>query len=148
LLHVGTLAAVVAYFRERLARTACGLLARDPLEKRAAWKLVGLLALAVALTGAVALPLRTLAVETMTDYRRIGGSLCATAILLSAAQAVGTRRGAAGRTLSELRVRDAALVGVCQAASAVFHGLSRSGNTIAVGLFSGLSRRLPGARPS
>jgi len=141
LLHVGTLVAVVVYFRERLTGTAAGLVASDPAERRVAWKLVGLLVLAVALTGAVALPLKKLAVESMSDYRMMGFSLCGTALLLSAAQAVGTRRGDGGRSLVEIRPRDAALVGLCQALSAVFHGLSRSGNTISIGLFTGMSRR-------
>ncbi|HQR45359.1 MAG TPA: undecaprenyl-diphosphate phosphatase [Thermoanaerobaculia bacterium] len=141
LLHLGTLVAVVAYFRGRIGETASGLVAADSAERRAAWKLVALLVFAVGLTGAVALPLRKLAVSTMSDMRMIGASLCGTALLLSAAQAVGRRRGAAGRALPEVRFRDAALVGVCQAASAVFHGFSRSGNTISVGLFSGMSRQ-------
>ena len=93
LLHVGTLGAVVVFFRERLTKTATGLVARDPAEKRAAWKLVGLLLLAVAMTGLVAMPLKKLAVEAMTDFRLIGASLCGTALLLSVAQVVGRRRG-------------------------------------------------------
>lgn len=141
LLHLGTLAAVVVYFRGRIGETAAGLVRADPGQRRAAWKLLALLVVAVGLTGAVALPLRELAVETMTDVRMIGLSLCGTALLLTAAQAVGRRRGTGGRALAEIRFRDAALVGVCQAASAVFHGLSRSGNTISVGLFSGMSRQ-------
>jgi undecaprenyl-diphosphatase len=141
LLHVGTLVAVVAYFRRQIAETAAGLVADDRTARHEAWKLVGLLALAVGLTGLVALPLKSLAVQTMSDFRTIGASLLGTALLLSAAQVVGDRRGAGGRTLSEVRIRDAALVGVCQAASAVFHGFSRSGNTISVGLFSGMSRK-------
>jgi undecaprenyl-diphosphatase len=141
LLHVGTLAAVVVFFRERLAKTAAGLVASAPAEKRAAWTLVGLLVLSVAMTGLVALPLKQLAVEGMTNFRLMGASLCATALLLSAAQAVGVRRGDGGRSLGEVRPGDAALIGLCQALSAVFHGLSRSGNTISVGLFAGLSRR-------
>ena len=141
LLHVGTLAAVVVYFRERLARTAAGLVAQDPAGKRAAWRLVGLLLLAVTMTGLVAMPLKTFAVEGMGNFRLIGASLCATSILLSAAQVVGRRRGEAGRSVSEIRPGDAALIGLCQALSAIFHGLSRSGNTISVGLFTGLSRR-------
>lgn len=141
LLHVGTLVAVVVFFRERLTRTAIGLLAEDPVEKRAAWKLVGLLLLAVAMTGLVAMPLKKVAVEGMTNFRLIGASLCGTALLLSAAQIVGRRRGEGGRSLAEVRSGDAALIGLCQAVSAIFHGLSRSGNTISVGLFAGLSRR-------
>lgn len=141
LLHVGTLAAVVVFFRERLTKTATGLVAKDPVEKRAAWKLVGLLLLAVAMTGLIAMPLKKVAVEGMTNFRLIGASLCGTALLLSAAQIVGTRRGEGGRSLAEVRTGDAALIGLCQAFSAIFHGLSRSGNTISVGLFAGLSRR-------
>ncbi len=141
LLHVGTLAAVVTYFREQLARTAAGMVSARADDRRRAWKLVGLLLLSVALTGALALPLKALAERTMHDYRTIGASLCGTALLLAAAQFVGRRRGEGGRSLAEVRPRDAALVGLFQAASAVFHGLSRSGNTISVGLFSGLSRR-------
>jgi len=141
LLHVGTLAAVVVFFRERLASTATGLVAEDAGEKRAARKLVGLLLLAVAMTGLVAMPLKKIAVEGMTNFRLIGASLCATALLLSVAQFVGVRRGEGGRGLAEIRPGDAALIGLCQALSAVFHGLSRSGNTISVGLFAGLSRR-------
>jgi undecaprenyl-diphosphatase len=40
-----------------------------------------------------------------------------------------------------VRLLDGAVIGICQAFSALFHGLSRSGNTISVGLFRGLSRK-------
>jgi undecaprenyl-diphosphatase len=141
MLHVGTLFAVVAYFHERVFATVRGLAAPDPVERRAAWRLTGLLVLAVALTGLVAMPLKKLAVEGMTDFRRIGFALLVTAVVLCVAQAVGKARGDRGRQLSEVRFGDAALVGLCQSASAILHGLSRSGNTISVGLFSGMSRK-------
>jgi undecaprenyl-diphosphatase len=141
LLHVGTLVAVFAFFRERLMETARGVFSSDATARRASRRLVGLLLLAVALTGAVTLPLKKLAVEGMTDFRRIGFALGATAVLLLVAQRVGRARGEGGRALGEIRVRDAALVGVCQSASAIFHGFSRSGNTISLGLFTGMSRR-------
>ena len=140
-LHVGTLAAVVVYFRERLAKTFAGLVSSDPAVRRAAWRLAGLLLLAVALTGAMAMPLKGLAVSGMTEFRRMGVALCATSVLLLVAQRVGRRRGEGGLALEEIRPRDASAVGACQALSAIFHGLSRSGNTISVGLFAGLSRR-------
>jgi undecaprenyl-diphosphatase len=141
LLHVGTLAAVVVFFRERLAKTFAGLVSSDPAGRGAAWKLAGLLLLAVAVTGAVAMPLKDVAVSGMTEFRRMGAALCATSVLLLVAQRVGRRRGEGGLTLEEIRPREACAVGACQALSAVFHGLSRSGNTIATGLFCGLSRR-------
>lgn len=141
MLHVGTLVAVVVYFRARIAETARGLVSEDAGDRRAAFSLVGLLVLAVGLTGVVALPLKKLAVEGMTDFRRIGFALCGTAVLLTVAQVVGVRRGTSGRSLAEVTPKDAALVGFFQSFSAVLHGLSRSGNTISVGLFSGLSRQ-------
>jgi len=140
-LHVGTLTAVVLYFRERLVRTAAGLVSPDPLARHAAWRLAGLLVLAVALTGAIAMPLKDVAISGMTEFRRMGAALCATSVLLLVAQRVGGRRGEGGLTLEEIRPRDASVVGAGQALSAIFHGLSRSGNTISVGLFMGLSRR-------
>lgn len=140
-LHVGTLAAVVVYFRERLANTFAGFVSSDTAVRRAAWKLTGLLLLAVALTGAIAMPLKGLAIANMGEFRLMGGSLVAMAVLLLVARDVGLRRGEGGRSLDGMRPVDAALVGACQSISAIFHGFSRSGNTIATGLFCGLSRR-------
>src|SRR5512140_3402061 len=97
LLHVGTLAAVVVSFRERLARTFAGLVSSDPAARRGAWKLAGLLLLAVALTGAVTLPLKKVAVANMGEFRLMGGALVAMAVLLFVGQRVGTARGDGGR---------------------------------------------------
>jgi undecaprenyl-diphosphatase len=141
LLHVGTLFAVAVYFRSRISSTLAGVASPDGIERRKAWKLAGLLLLAVALTGVVTLPLKRIAVEGMTDVRRMGVALLGTSALLFFAQRLGRARGEGGRSLEDMRPRDAALVGACQSLSAILHGLSRSGNTISVGLFSGLSRR-------
>ncbi len=141
MLHVGTLVAVVVYFRERIGSLLAGAVSRDPDVRRPAWKLAMLLATSVALTGAVTLPLKKFALEGMESLPRIGLALLATSALLATAQAVGRRRGEGGRTLEEMRFSDAALIGAFQSLSALFRGLSRSGNTISMGLFSGLSRR-------
>jgi undecaprenyl-diphosphatase len=141
LLHVGTLFALVVYFRSRIATTLTETLSSDPPERRKAWKLIGLLVLAVGLTGLVTMPLKSFAIEGMTEFRRMGVALLCTSVLLFVAQRVGGARGEGGRTLEEMRPRDAALVGACQSVSAILHGFSRSGNTISVGLFAGLSRR-------
>ncbi len=141
LLHVGTLFALVVYFRSRIATTIAGAFSTDLPERRRAWKLIGLLVLAVGLTGVLTLPLKRFAIEGMTEFRRMGVALLGTSVLLLVAQRVGAARGERGRTLEEMRPRDAALVGACQSVSAILHGFSRSGNTISVGLFAGLSRR-------
>lgn len=141
MLHVGTLFAVLLYFREKIGGLLAGAVSRDAGRRRASWKVVLLLVVSVGLTGALTLPLKGLALEGMESLPRIGLALLATSGVLAAAQAVGTRRGEGGRSLEEMRVRDAAILGACQSLSAIFHGFSRSGNTIAMGLFSGLSRR-------
>jgi undecaprenyl-diphosphatase len=56
LLHVGTLLAVVVYFRSRIVATYAGAFSTDRAKRQGAWKLIGLLVLAVALTGLVTLP--------------------------------------------------------------------------------------------
>jgi undecaprenyl-diphosphatase len=141
LLHVGTLFALVVYFRSRIAVTLVGAFSSDGPERRKAWKLIGLLVLAVGLTGLVTMPLKRFAIEGMTEFRRMGVAFLGMSVLLLVAQRVGAARGERGRTLEEMRPRDAALVGACQSVSAILHGFSRSGNTISVGLFAGLSRR-------
>lgn len=141
MLHVGTLVAVVAYFREKIGGLLADAVSRDADARRAAWKLAGLLAVSVAATGVLTLPLKRFALEGMDNLPRMGLGLLATAGLLSAAQVVGARRGEGGRTLEQLRLSDALLIGAFQTLSALFRGLSRSGNTITMGLFAGLSRR-------
>ncbi len=141
MLHVGTLVAVVVYFREKIGGLLRDAVSRDDAPRRAAWKMAILLAVSVGLTGALTLPLKKLALEGMESLPRIGLALLATSILLTVAQAVGTRRGEGGRSLEEMRLSDAILIGTFQSFSALFRGLSRSGNTITMGLFAGLSRR-------
>ncbi len=141
MLHVGTLVAVVVYFREKIGGLLRGAVSPDLAARRAAWKMALLLAVSVGCTGALTLPMKRFALEGMDDLPRIGLALLATSALLTAAQAVGSRRADGGRSVEEMRLSDAAIVGAFQSLSAIFHGLSRSGNTITMGLFSGLSRR-------
>lgn len=65
----------------------------------------------------------------------IAGSLIGVAVVLWVAEAVGKR----ARDMAGLRWWDAAVVGLCQVASLI-PGASRSGTTIAGGLFAGLTR--------
>ncbi len=140
MLHVGTLCGVVVFYRARIFGAIGGLFSRDAVRRGSALRLAGLLILAVAATAAVAFPLKKLAVEGMSDFRRMGFALLTTAVVLQVAQRVGTRRGDTGLAFEEIRPVDAFIVGAFQALPALFHGLSRSGTTISVGLFRGLSR--------
>jgi undecaprenyl-diphosphatase len=141
MLHLGTLVAVFIYFREKIGSLLRAAVSRDAAARRAAWRLAGLLVVSVGFTGALTLPMKKFALEGMESLPRIGLALLTTSLLLAVGQAVGVRRGEGGRSLEEMRLSDAILIGVFQSLSAIFRGLSRSGNTITMGLFAGLSRR-------
>ncbi len=133
--HVGTLAAVVAYFRRdlwQMAREAPAMF--RPRADRPAVLLrlviVGTLPVAIVgltLTGAIERHLRTPAV--------VAGTLALGALLFFAAERLGRQR----RDAESLGVGGALALGVAQAAALV-PGVSRSGATIAIGMLLGLRR--------
>jgi undecaprenyl-diphosphatase len=139
MLHVGTLLALVAYFARDLLRLlgaffasiAQRSLAGDP-ERRLAWLLL-VSVIPAALLGA------TLESFFDTYFRE---RLALVAVLLLAGAAIlwlAERQARLERDLGQLRLRDAVVIGAAQAL-ALFPGTSRSGITIAAGLFLGLER--------
>jgi len=138
LLHVGTLVALVVYFRKDILEVLLGFLGRDPEGLR-----LGLWLL-VAMVPTVFFGFFTRhAKEWAKDHIWVYGLfLIVTAVLLYTANEAGKRRGDGGRELRELGVWDALGVGSIQGLGGGF-GLSRSGSTICVGVFRGL--KLPSA---
>jgi len=134
-LHAGTLLAVVVYFRRDLAAMATAVPrlagpAPDADARRLRRVIVGTLPIVPAgllYTEAVESALRTPGVAA--------GMLALGAFALLGAERVGARR----RDESALGAGGALLVGLAQAAALV-PGVSRSGATIAVGMFLGLRR--------
>lgn len=139
MLHVGTLAALLVYFRTDLLRLArAGLasllersIAGDP-DRRLAWLLV-VSVVPAALLGAL--------LESFFDtFFRARPAIIALLLVVGAAILwLAERHGRRDRGLSELRFGDALAIGIAQAL-ALFPGISRSGITIAAGLFLGLER--------
>jgi len=139
MLHLGTLVALLVYFWRDLRRLLLAWLAslrerrlgNDP-DRRLAWLLVVTL-LPAAVIGAVFEDL----FDTLFRER-----LALVAVLLVIGAAIlwlAERRARGGRDLEELRLTDAVAIGAAQAL-ALFPGISRSGITIAAGLFLGLDR--------
>jgi len=132
LLHVGTLLALLVYFRAELGRMALGLLGRD----RDGLALVGWLAVAMVPTVIFGFATRAMK-ETAKDHLWVYGlCLLATALMLSTANARARRR--AGRPLETVGLWDALAIGSIQGLGGGF-GLSRSGSTLAVGVYRGLA---------
>lgn len=159
-LHLGTLAAVLLYFRADLRYLASGVLAlgrTGPSERAHARRTVGLL-----VVGSVPALLAGWWIEppltaALTPERLLAGALYVTALLLAATEWRLRRRRAAetgttvralspaqrrvdtGRHEGTATVPDVLVVGLAQAL-AVVPGLSRTAVTIAGGAARGLSR--------
>ena len=134
-LHVGTLAAIVLFFRQELTAMAAavpGMFSSDPGDHgRLLWRLaagtVPVVIVGVLFNEVIEQTLRTPAVA--------GAALAVGAVAMFAAERLGPR----ARTEGSLGWMDAVLIG-CAQASALIPGVSRSGSTIAVGMFLGLRR--------
>ena len=137
-IQLGTMAAVVLYFRQDLvhiARTWTASLRdrskRGELDARLGWYLI---------IGTVPIVVFGVAfshqIETgARDLYLIGTTLIALGLLLLVAEKVSRRE----RDLSDITRRDAIVIGFAQAA-ALIPGVSRSGATITAGLFLGMDR--------
>jgi undecaprenyl-diphosphatase len=139
LLHVGTLGALMIYFREELIQILMGCLGRNKEGRQLAlWLFVAMIP-----TGIFGLATRGVK-EAAKDHLWVYavGLLC-TSALLFAANRISQQRvtlhdeDRAGRDLHDLRAMDALAVGTIQGLGGGF-GLSRSGSTIAMGVFRGL----------
>lgn len=133
--HVGTLAAILAYFRREIAAMIVAIptawsSAAGPEGRLIQMIVVGTLPVVVAglmFTDAVEQALRQPSVAA--------GALATGACAMLLAERLGVRE----RTEVSLSWSDALLIGIAQA-SALVPGMSRSGTTIAIGMFLGLRR--------
>ena len=136
--QLGTMTAVLLYFRHELLRIAHAWLrslrdrsARRALDARLGWYIV-LGTIPIGIFGVLFKD----SIETgARDLYLIGTALIVLGLVLLAAERVGTR----SRSLDQVEARDGLAVGIAQAL-ALIPGVSRSGATITAGLFRGLDR--------
>lgn len=120
-LHLGTLIAVLLYFRDDVAKV---LRFRSDAEGR---KIMLLVAIGT-VPAVLGLPLESTLDEFQQTVSNVGWTLMATGLILL----IGQRLAQGIRNLAEGRVPDAIVVGVAQA-FALIPGISRSGITISAG---------------
>src|SRR3954468_3512815 len=137
-IQLGTMAAVLLYFRADLWRIASAWLRslRDPsvrgdLDARMGWYIL----LGTIPIGVLGLAFKDPIENRFRSLELIGTTLIVFALVMLAAEAVSRR----DRPLREITARDGLLIGVAQALALV-PGVSRSGATISAGLFTGLTR--------
>jgi undecaprenyl-diphosphatase len=138
LVQGGTLVAVLAYFRRELydlVRAAVeGILRGKPWgtpRARLAWILI-VATIPASIAGVV---LKSSVEKAFSTPVMVSAFLVVTAFLLW----LGERYHRGSREMDDLTVRDALVIGLWQAVS-LFPGISRSGATIAGGLFRGMER--------
>ncbi|MDR0498759.1 MAG: undecaprenyl-diphosphate phosphatase [Holophagales bacterium] len=131
LLHVGTLAALLIYYREDLLRVLKGIFGKNPAGLKLAW----LLFLAMIPTGALAMLTKPLKESAKGHLWLYGIFLVLTAAMLWGANYLAKRKQ--GRAMAEMNTLDALCIGAIQGLGGGF-GLSRSGSTISVGVFRGI----------
>lgn len=136
--QIGTEMAVIVYFRRDLARIIStwirslytpGL--RSDIDARMGWYVI---------LGTI--PIAVLGLVFASQIETLVRNLWVTAAMLAifgVILGIADRFGQKTREISSLRARDAALLGLAQAAALV-PGVSRSGATISMGLFLGLTR--------
>ena len=136
--QLGTMAAVILYFRADLVRIARAWLRslRDPaarreLDARLGWYIV----LGTIPIGIFGVLFKDQIENGARDLYLIGTALIVLGLVLLAAERVGTR----SRSMEQIEARDGLAVGLAQALALV-PGVSRSGATITAGLFLGLDR--------
>lgn len=138
LVHMGTLLAVLFYFRQDLWDIVTAVLRdlskKQPLastDARLGWFIV-VGSIPVALVG---LPLEGFFEDVFSSPLVVAGFLLVTAVLLI----VGERMLTDSKTIAQMSWADAIIIGLFQV-MALFPGISRSGSTIVGGLSRGLDR--------
>ncbi len=141
MLHLGTLLAVVVFFRTDIYKIAQGVGAilkrrhKDPPQV----KLFLLIIIATIPTGFMGLLFKDWFESLFSRPKVVGGMLLITGLVLWLTR--WTKKE--GRALEQMRWIDAVLIGIAQGV-AIIPGISRSGATISAGLFLGLDRELSG----
>jgi undecaprenyl-diphosphatase len=132
MLHGATALAVIFYFAPLLARLIRGLWSRDPARRSSCWQMVGFIVLASLPAGVVGVLFSDVIDRAFSNPLLIGMMLLVTGGVLFSTRFSQPR----GRT----GWRRVLLVGIGQAI-AILPGISRSGATIASGLYLGMERK-------
>lgn len=133
--HIGTLAAIVTFFRQELAAMTLALPAAWSLAPGESGRLIQLIAVGT-------LPIVVVGLfftGFIEDHLRVPGVAAAALATGALAMIIAERLGPRTGTVVNLGWGGAVLIGCAQAAALV-PGMSRSGSTIAVAMFLGMRR--------
>jgi undecaprenyl-diphosphatase len=133
--HVGTLAAIVVFFRNEIVAMIRALPQAFSGRSDPSAQLVRLIVLGTVPVVIVAVAFNDYIEHVLRTPAVAAGALAIGAVAMLIAERLGDR----WRTEGDIRWGDALLIG-CAQASALIPGMSRSGTTITVGMFLGIRR--------
>ncbi len=139
MLHIGTLLAVIVYFRKDILEILQGIgtsLGQKRREQQGTRFFLWIIVASVP-SGLMGLFFKDWFESFFSDPKLVGGMLLVTGFFLWLTR--WTKRE--GRKIMKMRWRDSVLIGIAQGI-AIIPGISRSGATISTGLFCGLDRDL------
>ncbi len=145
IIQVGAIVAAIAYFWKDIVRIVVAWFAglrdaarRDDPDYRLGWGVI-LGSIPVAVVGLV---FKHQIETTLRNLWVIIGALVAWSAVMWVADRAQTRNDEAGRarTMADVTIKDAVVIGLFQALSPLFPGISRSGATISAGLFRRFDR--------
>lgn len=138
MLHLATLVAVLVYFRQDIYKILkdffVAIKTRDFSSPEA--KLPIFIIIGTFFTVIIAFPLTSFCEKLIVSPAIVGCFLVVTAVILYSSEFISKRIPIKG---AEVNLKTAILIGIAQGLAA-FPGISRSGSTIATGLFMGLDR--------
>jgi undecaprenyl-diphosphatase len=143
--HLGTLFAVLVYFRKDVGRAIVGgvELAGQPFRGRPlsdAGKLAALILAATPVAVAIAGAYEVFKTDALEDQLRSVWVVASTSIVFGLLLWWADVKGASHRTERDMSLKDAALIGATQAVAALLPGTSRSGITMTTARALGFSR--------
>ncbi len=139
MLHLGTLIAVLIFFRKDIAeicKALCHAIKTKNYENQQA-KLGLYIIAGTMITVILALPLEKVASHLVFHPALVGGLLLVTGVLLFSSEYMSKHKA---NLSQKVTLKQSLLIGLAQGI-AVVPGLSRSGLTIATGMFAGLDRQ-------
>lgn len=134
-LHMGTLVAILIYFRKEIKNIILAIFNRGKEINDNGRKWALFLILGSVPTAIIGLVFKDLFENAFTSVKAVGVCLMITGLLLWISDRVKTTQ----KTMAEMGPRDALGIGLIQGL-AITPGISRSGSTIAMGIFLGLDR--------
>lgn len=150
LLHIGTLVAVIFYFRGDILHMLQSFFSslvdltrgefREGLREDQFKKLAWMVLLGTIPAGLAGVLFKDFFEGLFSNVPAVGAFLIVTGFLLYASEMI-SRKKRDKASLKEMSIKNAMLIGVAQA-FAIAPGISRSGATISTGLFLGLEREL------